>query len=54
MVAFIVAFFFAFLAKFLCRGATGLPVPRAEKNTKTFARKLPRDFETNSFVRAGH
>ena len=52
--AFIVAFFFAFLAKFLCRGATGLPVPRPEKNTKTFARKLPRDFETNSFVSAGH
>jgi hypothetical protein len=48
------AFLFSFAVKPLRRSLASLFVPGAEKNMKTFARQLPRNFKPDPFVRASH
>src|SRR5215472_3910830 len=49
-----VVFFHTFASKFVGCCLAGLFIARAEENTKTFARQLPRDFKPDPFVRAGN
>ena len=45
---------FRTFSDFLCCGTTSFLVAGAEKDAKPFARELSRNFETNSFIGAGH